>query len=187
MIRKILKIWLVVFVVMLSLAGVAVLVDRHRNIEYEGSWEGKSIVWIHESFFVDIPCETGLDLREEGLKPYFAWMYADSINPLLKTLKNPIMYYTDWIVTSDSGQPMSVQVIEKNASTPQDVVIYAEEATVFKSIDGIEVAYNEPQDAGSSFMLQLQNGDRIIQLQFAYMLLDDLMPVVEKAWNEIKK
>lgn len=187
MMKKIFNIWLIVLAVILSLTGIVALVDRHRNIEYEGSWEGKSIVWMHESFFVDIPCETGLDLREEGLKPFFAWLYADSVNPLLRTLKNPVMYYTDWIVTADSGQPMTVQVIEKNASSPQAVVVQIEDATVFKTIDGIEIAYNEPQGAESVFMLQLQNGDRIIQFQFAYTLLDEVMPALEKAWNEMKK
>jgi len=174
-------------IIILSLTGVAALVNCHRNIVYEGTWEGKSIVWMHESFFVDIPCETGLDLREEGLKSFFAWLYADSVNPVLKIIKHPELYYIEWITEADSGEPMSVQVIEKNASSPQVVVIQTEDATVFEMIDGVEIAYNEPQGDDSSFMLQLQNGDRVILLQFNYTLLDDLIHVLNKAWNKIKE
>ena len=183
--RKALKIWLAVMIILLSLVGVVALVDRHRNIGDAGTWEGKKAIWMRESFFVDIPCEKGLDLREEGLKPFSAWLYADSINPVLKTIKNPELYYIEWITEADSGEPMSVHVIEKNA-LPQTVVIHLEEATVFDNIDGINVSYNAPT-GDESFMLRLQNGNRIIQLQFNYTLLDELIHVLNKAWNKIKE
>ena len=182
--KKLLKIWLSVLAgILLILAGF-VMIDRHRNIRYEGKYQGKAVVYMNDSWFVNIPFESGLDLSTEGLTPVFSYVYADSLNPIFKTVNNPSLYFTDWVYHTEHGEPAMFMVYEQSEWDLTFTNPYADELTAFDTIDGTEISYSKRENG--EFAVCLKKENRTIVMVFSYSQLDELKAVLEKAWEEIR-
>ena len=184
MAKKLSKIWLSFFVGIMLVLAVFVMIDRHRNIRHEGTYQDKAVVYINDSWFVNIPFESGLDLSTEGFTPVFAYVYADSLNPVFKTLNHPSLYFTDWVYHTEHGEPAMFMVYEQSDWDLNFENPYANELSVFDAIDDTEISYCKRKN--NEFVLCLKKENRTIVMVFSYSQLDELKAVLEKAWDEIR-
>lgn len=182
--KPIVKICLIIFV---FLSGL-ILYDRHLHIGYNGEYDDQIMVSIRDSWFVKFPYEAGFDFREEGLKPDVAFAYAESLTPILKIIIEPKIIQSWWIVNhKESGEPLLVYIADGDISDDYLFHTFDVNLQVSKVVDGVEVSYGPSSPSPvDHFSLSLIKGERRIVMQFAYSILDELTPVLNKVWNEIK-
>ena len=169
------KTLITIIVLVLSL-GAWIFVDRYNHIQVFSEYEGKTVLDIYDSTWVEPIKGRWLNLEDE-CKVYNNFIYVDDFNPISRTWKESYSMYTIWIYYDDSGQPLPLTVTESDIYfTPNFMPDY--DYKYYDEIDGIKVYYEK---IDSSLYLKLESKTKIITFNISIYHQDRLEGFVEKA------
>ena len=172
--------------ILVSVMGV-LLLDRHIHIAQIDEYQQKEYLSIKPVWFTYSQKSDWLNFEEFDMKLSEMFLVVDDYNSLTKTWDCEYVYAGYWTYLGEYGEPYILTVQQTSEEFPVELIHTSVEMTT-ENIDGVSVSYYRPESASENrnTVIEIKDEQKSVKVMFLYENLTQVMPVLEKIWNNFK-
>lgn len=177
--KKIIAIFLFLIVLFVGF----VFVDRYNNVRVESNDNGTYSMTIHKGILVDIPKEQWINIDRNQFKPMHALLYVDNYNSILHKWENT---YQSLISYSYKNEEKEFYKTLHIYETVKEYEIADIRHLIYEdTIENVQITFGSKTH--TDYVLKLSKDDKIVNIEFYKDDIDELKPLLESIWNDIKQ